>query len=211
MVRLHGAGLDAVRGLVQEALDIVESGPALDHTADVQSSLRRVLAAVERLSHPSRLTSSEIAVADVCRFLMIRGEGLARDEFERRVGLPRETFHRLERAASKPGDLTQIESGIAAALRRLDRRGRASRLLTTASARVKLLAQEIAVAAEAATDAGTSSSLKIDDACRVLERLFRFEGAASIEAATGVRREIIEQMRSAAAFVGKREGWGDIR
>jgi hypothetical protein len=144
-----------------------------------------------------------IALRDVCHFLRVRGEGLQREAFEREVGLTHSTFERLENAAGMQGDLDQIQNGLAAAARGL---GAAGPLLTEAVALGKAIARVFAEAPEVAGKAGDGVSLPLDDACRVLEQLFRFTGAAAIERATGVRREMIEQMRSAAAFAGKRDG-----
>lgn len=202
--------LDALKRLVEEALAVVKARPPRRNGDEIRRSLDHVAAALERLRNPPPPSDSMIAVRDVCQFLMYRGEGLGREEFERKAGLPQDTFERLERAASKASDLDQIQNGIAAATSRLAPSGQARSLLTAAQALGKALAREFADAPEAAPKPA-ASALKLEDACRVVERLFRFDGASSIERATGVHRDIIEQMRSASVFFAKREGWGDIR
>ena len=175
------------------------TGQKGDGSSEVRLSLRHVLAAVERLRQTPAPGDSVIALRDVCHFLRVRGEGLQREAFEREVGLTHSTFERLENAAGMQGDLDQIQNGLAAAARGL---GAAGPLLTEAVALGKAIARVFAEAPEVAGKAGDG----VDDACRVLEQLFRFTGAAAIERATGVRREMIEQMRSAAAFAGRRDG-----
>ena len=106
---------------------------------------------------------------------------------------------------------TRNRTAIAPVLRLLVDVPEASRLLTAAASLVKTLHAEFANAPDAAPVACDGANLRLDDACRALERLSRFESAAEVERTTGVPRAIVERMRSAAASAGKRDGWGDVR
>ncbi len=198
--------LAALEDLAARALDIVKA--PRQGNAEVRQHLAHVVAAVKRLRNPPPATGARIAVREVCQFLMYRGEGLGYEELERKTGLPHDTFERLERAARTASDLDQIRNGISAALRQ--HKGRAARLLSEASTLGSRLDRQFANAPEAAPQPASGSSLGLDDACRVLERLFRYDGAAEIERVTGVSRDVIEQMRSASVFFAKLEGYGDF-
>ena len=199
--RRRTGDLVELKVLVEQALEVVT--PAGD--AEIRRNLGYVLAAVARLEPSPAPADLMIAVSDVCQFLEVRGEGLGDLEFERAVGLPRDIFERLENAAGKQSDLDQIRYGLAGAIQGLGRTGEARRLLTRAVSLGKALDREFADPPAVAAKSCSDSHLAMDDACRVLEQLFRFVDTGAVERATGVPRGMIERMDSAAASAGKRD------
>lgn len=199
----------ALREKLDAASALLENEEPGADEAKVKMNLRFALDAVQRLNPINGAGDTTISLEDVCRFLRIRGEGLGDREFERAVKLPHRIFVPLERAAGKQDDLDQLQYALAGAIAALPRGSAARRLLTSAAALGKKMALAFHLTSDVPLKQIDSAKLRLEDACRAVEQVFRFTSAEDVVRTTGVPLEIVKQLDSAAAFAGKREGWGD--
>jgi hypothetical protein len=172
-------------------------------------NLRYAVGSVKRLIPTPAAGTAMIALEDVCRFLQIRGEGLNDPEFERTVALPHRVFVQLERAAGRQDNLDQVQYALAGAIAALPQGSGARRLLIAAAGEGKKMASEFHLTPDVPEKQTDGMWLRLEDACRVVEQVFRFTSAEDAARATGVPLAMVKRMDSAAAFAGKREGWGD--
>ena len=199
--------------LLQEKLDaaiaLLKTEDVGAEAATVKMNLRYAVGAVKRLNPTPAAGKAMIALEDVCRFLQTRGEGLSDPEFERAVALPHRIFVQLERAAGMQDNLDQVQSALAGAIAALPRGSGAKRLLTAAAGVAKKMALQFDLTPDVPELQTDGTHLRLEDACRAVEQVFRFTSAEDAARATGVPLAMVKRMDSAAAFAGKREGWGD--
>ena len=199
--------------LLQEKLDaaiaLLKTEDMGAEGAKVKMNLRYAVGAVKRLNPTPAAGNTMISLEDVCRFLQIRGEGLNDTEIERAAALPQRIFVQLERAAGMQSNLNQVQSALAGAIAALPRGSGAKRLLTAAAGVGKKMALQLDLTPDVPEKPTDGAHLRLEDACRAVEQVFRFVSAEDAARATGVPLAMVKRMDSAAAFAGKREGWGE--
>ena len=185
--------------LLQEKLDaaiaLLKTEDMGAEGAKVKMNLRYAVGAVKRLNPTPAAGNTMISLEDVCRFLQIRGEGLNDTEFERAAGMQ--------------SNLNQVQSALAGAIAALPRGSGAKRLLTAAAGVGKKMALQLDLTPDVPEKPTDGAHLRLEDACRAVEQVFRFVSAEDAARATGVPLAMVKRMDSAAAFAGKREGWGE--
>ncbi len=214
--KLNGMGKPVGPGRYASLQEKLDAAIALLKTEDVGAeaekvtlNLRFAVGAVKRLNPTPVAGSAMISVEDVCRFLQIRGEGLNDKEFEREAALPHRIFVQLERAAGRQDNLDQVQYALTAVIAALPRGSGAKRLLRAAAGVGKKMALQFALTPDVPEIQTDGIHLRLEDACRAVEQVFRFTSAEDAARATGVPLAMVKRMDSAAAFAGKRDGWGD--
>ena len=211
--KLNGMGKPVGAGHYASLQEKLESAIALLKTEDVGAgaakvklNLRYAMGALKRMKPMPAAGNRVISLEDVCRFLRIRGEGLHEKELERAVALPHRILVQLERAAGMQSNLDQLQYALAGAMAALPRGSGAKRLLTAAAGVGKKLALQFALTPDVPAIETDGIHLRLEDACRAVEQVFRFTSAEDAVRATGVPLAMVKRMDSAAAFAGKRDG-----
>lgn len=196
--------------LLQEKIDaaiaLLKTEDVVAGAAKAKLNLRYAMGAVKRFNPTPAAGNAMISLQDVCRFLRVRGEGLHEKEFEREVALPRRIFVQLERAAGRQRNLDQLQYALAGAIAALPRGSGAKRLLRAAAGVGKKMALQFGVTPDVPEIQTDGSHLRLEDACRAVEQIFRFTSAEDAARATGVPLAMVKRMDSAAVFAGKRDG-----